>query len=164
VKARGLVRKIGVSIYDPCELDRLCASFAFDLVQAPFNLLDRRLIASGWLARLADQGTELHVRSIFLQGLLLMPRERRPPAFARWDALWRVFHTWLDEAGVTPLQACLRDALSHDGISRVVVGVDSRTQLTEILDAAGGEAPPVPDALETADTDLLNPAQWPALV
>ena len=56
------------------ELDVLCQRFEFDLVQAPFNILDRRLATSGWLAKLAAMGTEVHVRSVFLQGLLLMPR------------------------------------------------------------------------------------------
>ena len=74
----GVVGKIGVSIYDPGELDRLCDHFAFDLVQAPFNILDSRLVQTGWLSRLRRGGTELHVRSVFLQGLLLMRPTDRP--------------------------------------------------------------------------------------
>ena len=49
LKEDGVVDKIGVSIYDPSELDTLCTRFQFDIVQAPFNILDRRLIDSGWL-------------------------------------------------------------------------------------------------------------------
>jgi aryl-alcohol dehydrogenase-like predicted oxidoreductase len=163
LKAVGLVRKIGVSIYDPSELDALWPRFPCDLVQAPFNLLDRRLVTSGWLTRLAAEGVELHVRSVFLQGLLLMSAERREPAFRRWTPIWEGFDRWLAQTGVTPLQACLRDALAVPEIARVIVGVDSLQQLLEILAAADGPADRVPEALRTEDRDLLNPARWGTL-
>ncbi len=162
LRNQGLVRKIGVSIYAPPELDALCGPFQFDLVQAPFNLLDRRLIVSGWLSRLADAGIEVHARSVFLQGLLLMPDDRRPPWFDRWAPLWASLAGWLRESGQTPLEACLRDALSIKAISKVVVGVDSLGQLQGIVAAADGAAPVLPDALRTSDADLLNPARWSA--
>lgn len=163
LKDDGLVLKLGVSIYDPAELDALCARYAFDLVQAPFNILDTRLVKSGWLTRLTAQGTEVHVRSAFLQGLLLMPPAARPPEFLRWAPLFSAFDAWLREAGLTPLQACLRYALSFGDISRVIVGVDRAQQLTEILHAADGSIPDVPALLSTDDPDLLNPARWAQL-
>jgi aryl-alcohol dehydrogenase-like predicted oxidoreductase len=162
LKAEGLVRKIGVSIYDPSELDALWSQFPCDLVQAPFNLLDRRLVTSGWLTRLAAEGVELHVRSVFLQGLLLMSRESRPAAFRRWGPVWANLDRWLDEAGLTPLEACLRDALSIPEVGRVVVGVDAEVHLAEILRAADGSNPEVPAGLSTDDIDLINPARWVA--
>ena len=57
LKHNGFVRKIGVSFYEPAELDALLRRYQFDIVQAPFNSIDRRLIDSGWLSRLAGQGT-----------------------------------------------------------------------------------------------------------
>ena len=137
VQEDGLVRKIGVSIYDPSELDTICSRFSIDLVQAPFNVLDRRLIETGWLPRIQEKGIELHVRSIFLQGLLLMELGMRPPKFDRWNRLWVDWQQWLEEADLTPLEACLRYALSYSEIDRVIVGVDSLKHLKEVL-AAGG--------------------------
>ncbi len=162
VKDAGLVRKIGVSVYCPDELDSLHRSYSFDLVQAPFSVLDQRLLTSGWLSRLSDLGTELHVRSVFLQGLLLMPPGGRPAMFDRWAPVWTDFHRWLDDAHLTAGQACLRFAVGQESISRVVVGVDSRRQLAELLQAAAGPAPRVPAAVMTEDTDLLNPGRWTA--
>ena len=78
LKENGLVQKIGVSIYAPVELDDLYQRYKFDVVQAPFNLLDRRLFDSGWMSRLADRGAELHASSVFLRGLLRMPPYARP--------------------------------------------------------------------------------------
>ena len=163
LKHGGLVKKIGVSVYEPAELDALCSRHQFDIVQAPFTILDRRLIDSGWLSRLAEQGTELHVRSVFLQGLLLMTPSDRPKTFNRWASLWSNLDNWLKHAELTPLQACLRYALSFSEINRVIIGVDSLNQLKEILQATVGPMPQVPKELRTHDIDLLNPARWAAL-
>lgn len=160
LKRDRLVQKIGISIYDPSELAGICDRHRIDLVQAPFNVLDRRLAETGWLSRLAEQGTELHVRSVFLQGLLLMQPGERPSRFGRWPALWSVWDAWLDHCGLTPLQVCLRYALSFQQIGKVVVGADSLLQINEILLAAVGPPPEIPDGLRTRDIDLLNPAKW----
>src|SRR3989338_1375415 len=71
LKETGQVQKVGISIYAPSELEVLTKQYCFDLVQAPFNLVDCRLHTSGWLKRLKDEGVEIHTRSAFLQGLLL---------------------------------------------------------------------------------------------
>lgn len=160
LKQQGLVEKIGVSIYDPVELDSLTQRFQLDLVQAPFNIFDRRLITSGWLGRLTKMNIELHTRSVFLQGLLLMPSTKRPDKFNRWQPLWRKWEQWLVETGLTPLQACLRDVLAQTDIARVIVGVDSLVQIKEILLAAEGHAPELPEALHSNDIDLIDPSHW----
>jgi len=163
VKAAGLVEKIGVSIYDPAELDALTSRFTFDIVQAPCSVIDRRLAESGWLARLVAAGTEVHVRSVFLQGLLLMPINARPAKFARWSSVWSRWDQWLLAAGLRPVDACLRYALSVPEVDCVVVGVDSVGQLDEILRAAGGSMPPFPADLRSSDPDLVNPSRWMSL-
>jgi len=160
LRDQGLVDKIGVSVYGPEELEALCPQFRFDLVQAPFSVIDRRLVESGWLARLRKEGVEIHVRSLFLQGLLLMEPGGRPDAFERWQALWDRWHGWLDEQSVTPLQACLSFALSEPRIDRVVVGVDNLRQLKAILAAADAVLPPPPTDLRSSDLDLINPSRW----
>lgn len=76
VKSHGSVQKVGVSIYDPNELGYVMKLMGIDLVQAPLNLIDRRLENSGWLSRLHQEGVEVHTRSAFLQGLLLVPRKK----------------------------------------------------------------------------------------
>jgi aryl-alcohol dehydrogenase-like predicted oxidoreductase len=160
LKGEGLVSKIGISIYDPAELDQLMPHHEFDLVQAPFNVLDRRLLDSGWLHRLADRGVELHVRSVFLQGLLLMGPEARPAKFSPWDSVWANWGRWLQESGATALQACLHQALSFPEISAVVIGVESAGQLQEILAAERRAVPSAPSYLRCDDPRLVNPSDW----
>jgi len=160
VQDRGAVDKIGVSIYDPDELEELTARFHLDIVQAPFNVMDRRLATSGWLARLHAAGTEVHVRSVFLQGLLLMPPAARPEYFNRWQPLFDRWWGWLEEHGLTPLTACVGFALSHAEVDRAVVGVDSLEHLQAVVAAA--VTPPVapPVNLTSEDTALVNPSRW----
>jgi aryl-alcohol dehydrogenase-like predicted oxidoreductase len=160
LKAEDLVDKIGISIYSSNELEALCDRFSFDLVQAPFNIFDRSLAQSGWLSRLKGIGVEVHVRSIFLQGLLLMNPSTRPIYFDRWYLLWTEWQQWLFTTGLNPLQACLNFVLSNPEIDRVVVGVNSLSQLQEILAATTVESVKPPDKLSCDDPDLINPARW----
>ena len=160
LKDQGMVEKIGVSIYDPGELDALCSRYQHDLVQAPFNVLDRRLATSGWLHRLREVGIEVHTRSTFLQGLLLMEASTRPTRFDRWHSLWDEWDRWLEGQALTPLQACLGFVLSHPEIDCVVVGVDSLKQLQEILRSANTKEVSVPLSLATDDLQLVNPSNW----
>jgi aryl-alcohol dehydrogenase-like predicted oxidoreductase len=160
VKHLRLVEKIGVSIYAPDELASLCPRFRLDLVQAPYNVIDRRLVTSGWLARLRDEGIEVHARSLFLQGLLLMPAARRPASFCRWQSLWDLWESWLCEHGLTAIQGCLGFALAQPQFNQFVVGVDSVEHLQEIAACAGTRTATPPDALSSEDADLVNPSRW----
>lgn len=163
LKADGLVDKIGISIYAPEELDSLNSKYRLDIVQAPFNILDRRMSKSGWLSRLSSQGTEIHTRSVFLQGLLLMSSTGRPGKFGRWKRIWDLWHSWLRQEDISSLQACLGFVLSEPAIDRVVVGVDSLQQLRSILQVETGSAESIPAQLSCDDIDLINPARWDSL-
>ena len=163
LKDANLVDKIGISIYDPHELDLICPNYHFDIVQAPLNILDRRLVNSGWLKRLAEQEIEVHVRSIFMQGLLLMSPDSRPSKFKRWDSLWNSWREWLKQVELTPLEACLAYALNQLEINRVLVGVESLVQFKEILQAVSCKLVDIPEELQCDDVELINPALWDSL-
>ncbi|MDC0965247.1 aldo/keto reductase [Candidatus Thioglobus sp.] len=159
LKSDGLVKKIGFSIYTPDELDKLWDSFKPDLVQAPYNILDRRLETSGWLQRMSEENVEIHIRSIFLQGLLLMNKDSRPEKFNKWLTLWNHWKNWLRENDSTPVQAAVSFALSDNRISRVVVGVDSLNQFKDII-AVASNIGKFPESFHITDTRLLNPSEW----
>ncbi|NER34637.1 MAG: aldo/keto reductase [Oscillatoria sp. SIO1A7] len=160
IKAQGLVDKIGISIYNQTEIETLFNEFSWDLIQAPFNVLDRTLESSGWLSRLKGLGVEIHVRSVFLQGLLLMNPLTRPTYFQRWQSLWQRWENWLADNSLTPLQGCLGCVISNPEIDRVVVGVDSLIQLQEIIATTTEKLLILPDDLCSDDSDLINPARW----
>lgn len=163
LKENGQVQKVGVSIYAPSELEMLIPQYRFDLVQAPFNLVDRRLYNTGWLHRLKDDSVEVHTRSAFLQGLLLMAQTAVPSKFVPWNALWQKWHQWLADHDVSAVEACLAFSLSFPEIDRVVVGADSVSQLAQIVGAASIQTPSDLPALQCEDENLINPAYWPTL-
>jgi aryl-alcohol dehydrogenase-like predicted oxidoreductase len=163
LKNKGLVKKIGISIYSPSELDLLIPKFDFDLIQAPFNVFDQRLFHSGWLHRLSQTGIEVHVRSVFLQGLLLMQRSDIPVKFNRWSSLFDRWHNWICESELSAVEASLSFVLSYPEIDRVVVGVDSLNQLKQILTAMNVLKNSVFTTLNCEDELLINPVNWPNL-
>lgn len=155
LREQGTIGRIGYSIYEPAELDRLFERFAPDVIQAPFNVFDRRLARSGWLDRLSWAGVEVHTRSAFLQGLLLMPQ--RPASFAPFADR---FAAWDEAHGGAPLATALGFTLSMPAIARVVVGVTSVDELAEIVAAQEAPHRRVPDALASDDEALVNPSRW----
>ena len=157
VRRVGLAEKVGVSVYGPDELDSVWDD-RFDLVQAPFNVFDRRLVTSGWLGRLVEHGVEIHTRSTFLQGLLLM--EDWPAYFDRFAGWHEAWTAYCSAENATLVEASLGFVLAQSGIDRIVVGVDTAEQLEEIL--AVGNLPMAlpPDRLASDDLDLIDPSRW----
>ena len=160
IKEIGYTKKIGVSIYSPTELGNILALDEFEVVQAPLNILDRRLVESGWAQRLRRREVEVHVRSVFVQGLLLMSPAQRPEKFNRWSSIWEKWTSWLELSGLSSVQACLLYALSIREVDRIVVGVDSLAQLQEILLATEGALSDLPQWPEVPNKNLINPARW----
>lgn len=164
VKSDGLVQKVGVSIYDPLELDEVMHLMRIDLVQAPLNVIDRRLETSGWLLSLHNEGVEVHTRSAFLQGLLLMPRNKIPAKSEAWATLWDSWASELEVNNLSAAAACLSYPLSLPEVDRVVVGVDSVDQLKAIFAASQIKLPHHDFSFMTSeDQMLINPSNWSAL-
>ncbi len=164
LKTDGKTKKIGVSIYGPEDLERVTEVLNVDLIQAPLNLLDRRLEMSGWLKRLHETGVEIHARSAFLQGLLLMPRHEIPAKFERWSKIWDAWHHHLAESEITATANCLSYPLSLPEIDHVVVGVDSVKQLRAlILDSQSEIKTTDWSFMRSDDEQLINPSRWNSL-
>lgn len=162
LQQQGKVGKTGVSVYSPQELDLwLEQGYPLQLVQLPANLLDQRFLRSGWLERLQDMGCEIHVRSLFLQGLLLMQPALRPDYFRTFAGPL----TRLDSAHphLSPLDKALSLIVALPQVSRFVVGVCHAHELSAI-GAAHGHLHPWQDAelatLACDDPGLINPAKW----
>ncbi len=160
VKTEGMVGKVGYSIYSPQSLAELIEVMPPDLVQAPFNVLDQRLARSGWLNRLVDAGTEVHVRSVFMQGLLLMSCEKRPPAFDKWREHWQRWDAAVGERSEQALALCLGYVKAQPGISRVIVGVENQEHLRQLLAIWEKAEPFDASTLACDDPQLVEPSNW----
>ena len=161
-KEMGLVKKIGISIYEPDDLNKIIPNFELDIVQSPIYIFDRRLINSFWADELKKKGMEIHARSIFLQGLLLIDPTKRPAYFKKWNKLFKEYDEWLYEKKVSNFELCIRYVLSQDSIDKVIIGIDSREQLKEIIDlySSKSEKLTVPNELFSNDKSLINPSCW----
>jgi aryl-alcohol dehydrogenase-like predicted oxidoreductase len=156
----GMVALIGISAYEVRDLERACEIFGADLgaVQVPTSALDQRLVGSGAVDLLRSMGTEIQVRSIFLQGLLLDPTSTAQLA-QHPDV--QGFRRRCTERGVTPLDSSLSFVRSLDWVDVVVVGVTSAAELTQIAD--GWRASTVVGdwaAYGSGDLELLDPRRW----
>lgn len=160
LKGQGLVRKIGVSIYRPEELVTLSDRYDLDLVQLPCNAIDKRWEEPGLVDKILHSEVEVHVRSVFLQGLLLMPKGQVSAYFEPWASLLAQWHEWCCRRNVTPLEACLGALSGREWISKLVVGVTSATQLDELASAAKTLIDDLSGIPQTDDEGLLNPARW----
>ena len=161
IKSKGIVKKIGISIYDPSEINKALSLMTFDLVQAPLNIIDRRLEKSGWLSRLYQEGIEIHTRSTFLQGLLLMKKKEIPKKFKKWSYLLDKWFNELNKNNTTALKECLSYPLSLSKISRIIVGVDNNNHLIEIIDSINKVDFEIDWSFMSNDDEMLiNPKNW----
>ncbi len=159
LKQKKLVKKIGISIYDPKKVEKIFLSFQPDVIQTPFNIIDRRIIKSSWLKKAKKNGIEIQVRSIFLQGLLLLDENDLPIEFKKWKYLWREMNVFLERKNYTKLQLLISFVLSFKDIDTVIVGVDNLSQLKEILNSEFQNIKLFPD-VSSNDKKLINPLNW----
>ncbi len=164
LKQKKYITKIGCSFYHPEDLFRIIEKFDLDVVQIPINLFDQRFIHSGALAFLYQKNIEVHVRSIFLQGLLLssinnllaIKMECATPYLKKLD----VFCQCKNMSRLSVIIAFLK-TLSH---CRFVVGFQCVTELQELLKNINLHNITVKidfTALQVLDNNVINPTRWP---
>jgi aryl-alcohol dehydrogenase-like predicted oxidoreductase len=163
LKDQGLFSKIGVSALASDDPAGLARRFRPDILQAPASLVDQRLLASGALAAVAEMGVEVHLRSIFLQGLLFLPPDRMPaPLKDAASSLSRV-RRMIAEGRSDPLQAALGFALARPEASAVIVGVTSAAELSAIIAAAASPPPELDwNGMAMNDPAALDSHRWAA--
>ena len=164
LRERGLVRRLGVSIYGSADLDGVSADL-LDLVQIPLSLYDQRLLADGTVARLRAQGCAVHARSLYLQGLLLSPTATWP---AWVDREAREHHSRLEHLAAARGSALLEFALgfarAQQDLEAVVLGLCSRCELVQLLQAWHNPSPWVGSEWRHWSLDkseILDPRRWP---
>jgi aryl-alcohol dehydrogenase-like predicted oxidoreductase len=154
LRDEGLFAKVGISVFASDDPVGLVRRFKPDVIQAPASLLDQRLIVSGALAEIAGLGVEVHLRSIFLQGLLFLPPDRMPLALKGASGPLSRVRRLIAEGRSDPLQAALWFALSRPEARHVIVGVATAAELQAVIAAA---ASPPPD-LDWDEMALEDPA------
>lgn len=161
-KQEGKINKIGYSLYEPEQLDRLLdLEMIPDLVQFPYNVLDRKF--ESYFTFLKERGIEIHIRSIFLQGLLFKKGSELPeklkllkPAIDRLQSLSEKFNQSI-------LNICLGYVLQKELIDYCIVGIDNENQLREIINTNKfypKELIYEIEKIKVYQKECLNPSKW----
>lgn len=159
-KDRGLIHKIGVSVYDGAELPRLFDRLDIDIVQLPYNILNQKCAIDGWDKWVRARGAEVHVRSAFLQGLLLQKPEGRASQFTPYQGILARFDAMCQSLSISAVELCWRFALTTIKADRLVFGVQSLQEFDELL--ALSRVPLSQDMRDLASDceGLINPLNW----
>lgn len=162
LKERGYVEKIGVSVYTGEEIDRLFHHYNFDMVQLPMNVFDQRLIHSGHISKLKVKNVEIHVRSAFLQGLLLMPIGIINPYFVPIMPMLKKYRAYLDNNNVSPVEGALGFLRAQPELDVILTGVTNENQLRANIEAFNVRLPSSLDFSQFAVEceDMINPVLW----
>ena len=161
LKSLGKVGKIGVSIYNSNQILKVLELFKPDIVQLPFNVFDQRLLHDGTLSVIRNIGIEIHARSIFLQGLLLMKADEIPSYFRPWGAQLKAWNDLCIDLGEQPQHIALDFAASNSLIDQVIIGVENLSQLVELASfKVCSHDVSYLSICSVSDEKLLNPSLW----
>ena len=135
LKEKEVITKVGISVYTPEQLKYCVEHYQIDIVQLPLNCLDQRFIQAGWLDKLASKGIEVHCRSLFLQGLLLMAPSNRNNYFSPFSEPLNAFINAAKKFGISPLTLALAIACQQESINKIVLGCCNNNELKDIIHA-----------------------------
>lgn len=155
LREKNLVKKIGYSVYSPEELDVLLGKKYFpDLIQVPYNYFDRRF--EEYFAELQNNGCEIHVRSVFLQGLFFLDTVSLNCYFDDVKYVIKKLQLTLNNLPSALLNFVLRKPL----IDKVIIGVETNKQLIGNLKGLSMEEV-LPELDIEIQEHILNPSKWP---
>ena len=159
-KKKNLINKIEISLNDPNEIKTVKNKFKPDIVQLPFNLLDRRILNKKLLKEYS--GITIQVRSIFLQGLLLMNYQDRRKNDNR-EILLKL-DKWINLKKIKRYQTCINFINNFTFFKTCVIGVNTRSDISQFLKAISDNSKKFPHDISSNNLNLIEPRKWKKLV
>lgn len=160
----GEIERIGVSVYSPAELEAALEVFPdLSLVQVPANVLDFSLLESDLMTELRSRGVHVHVRSVFLQGLLLADPAQLPAFFTPIVPALEQLRALAATTGRSVLELVLGKMRTHPAVDAVVFGATTADELADVTHAWELAATVADYALPEVPRELLDPRQWPSV-
>lgn len=164
LKSKGLVGKIGFSVYSPADIEKIFdRKVVFDIIQFPYSIFDRRF--EPYLSVFRKKGVEAHARSVFLQGLAFLDPYSLPKNLEKAkDHILRLKRLSY-ETGVSVSSLCLNFVLANALIDSAVIGVDGLDQLRNNIEETGRllkikGMDELLDGISMDDEDILLPYRW----
>lgn len=134
VKREGLAVHVGVSVYDPEEAMAAMRHPEIDIIQVPYSVFDHRMKDAGVFEALENNACDVHARSAFLQGLLLMDEKAVPKYLEKAKPILRKVDAICKAEGVSRIELALAYVRKEQSISHLVFGVHTLEQLQEDID------------------------------
>jgi aryl-alcohol dehydrogenase-like predicted oxidoreductase len=161
IKNMGLIKKIGFSAYKIFDVIKYIKKYKFDFIQFPLNIFDQRILAKNIQKKLKKHKVELHIRSIFLQGLLLLPKNKLPMKFKNKTIL-KNWHKFLNGNNLDPLTACINFIKQNNIYTKVIIGFNSYNQFNEVLKkfTIKKRINLNFEKLATKNSSIINPSKW----
>lgn len=162
----GRVEKIGISIYLPDNAVKALKTEGIDMVQLPANILDRRFENAG-VFKLADEKKKtIYIRSIFLQGLILMNSREIPEKMDFARPTLEKIESLSNNFGLSRQEIALGYIKSEMPNAHVIFGADIPSQVRENMTAWQKEIPKslgnqLKAIFADVDGQILNPMLWP---
>lgn len=167
LQKEGLIRHVGVSCdARPDTALALASGGAAEALQIPANILDPRHIRSGAFAQAYKRGVAIFIRSVYLQGLVLMPERDIPAELQAVIPIRRKLAELAAAAGLGMAELALRYMLSQPGVTCIITGVESLDQIRQniALFSKGALAASLMAAVDQAVPALpekvVSPAMW----
>lgn len=135
IKNEGLVKKIGVTVYTPEEVEEITKKFDIDIIQFPCSILDQRFPSCGIMDKLKSNDVEIHVRSIFLQGLCFLSPDKIPAYFKPVEDKIIAIDRVANGLGISKLKLLIDYIKSINTIDNIVVGVNNLQHMKDIVEA-----------------------------
>lgn len=147
--------QLGASCYSPYEAIDLKEKYTLNVVQLPGNVFDQRILTTDKI-----DDIEIHLRSVFLQGLLLLSSSQLESVLPQALPLVRRWHHWCNERALSPLKAALSVVKGLRHIRYCVIGIQHMTQLENIVEAwDSAQAIDAPE-LASDNLDIIDPRRW----
>ncbi|MFC1590918.1 aldo/keto reductase [Thermodesulfobacteriota bacterium] len=163
--ASGRVAAAGVSVYSPEKACEALCTEGIDLVQVPSNILDGRFFRKGVFALAAEKKKRVYIRSVFLQGLLLMDPDGLPAHMAHARPVLERVKALAEDLGVTRHTLALGYLRAKAPEAKLVIGVDAPAQIREnvsraLKETADDLVSPVEKSFANVDEKIINPSLW----
>jgi aryl-alcohol dehydrogenase-like predicted oxidoreductase len=164
IKKSGKVEKIGFSLYYPSEAEYIVSNnIPCDIVQVPYNIFDQRFAVV--FPMLKTKNIEIHVRSVFLQGLFFVPLENINMHFFSVKEKLIKLHNFAKMVNLNISSVCFGFVTQNKHIDKIVIGVDSLDNLVsninsfKIVDGAKIDYSSL-EMLSVTDEEIILPFNW----
>lgn len=165
MRQEGLVRHVGVSVYEPEEAKRCIELTNLDFMQLPYSIFDQRMQKEGVFDKAKNSGMTIHSRSAFIQGLILMGDEQVPSFLKKARPIVREIDEQCKRYNVSRIALAMSFVKQEKEISHLVFGVDNLEQLKENIYIFENCIPTdiveeIAKGFTNIDTDIVMPSLW----